>query len=140
MFKNKTATYLRRAGYTYMKNGWTLGKTLASLSTFRLGFCFGWQMLLNLVVILGDVYGSTKLPLQQDKFLKYNFLVTSSQTQNTLLSHGLMLPTCAHHELGPPPSIISSVAGNNCIPTCRVTAHSQTQRAFLSDSSNTCTN
>ena len=40
---NKVNTYLRKAGYTQMKNCWTLNKPMASLSTCHLGYCLGWQ-------------------------------------------------------------------------------------------------
>ena len=43
MFKNKVDTYLRRAGYKYIIHCWTLDKPMASLSTFHLGLCLGWQ-------------------------------------------------------------------------------------------------
>ena len=39
VFKNKVDKYLRRAGYTYIKNVWTLDKPMASLSTCHLGLC-----------------------------------------------------------------------------------------------------
>ena len=43
IFKSKVDKYLRTAGYTYMKNGWTIDKPMASLSTCLLGLCLGWQ-------------------------------------------------------------------------------------------------
>ena len=42
MIKNKVDKYLRRAGYTSMKNGWTLDKRMASLST-----CHIWAFALH---------------------------------------------------------------------------------------------
>ena len=36
MFKNRINRYLIRAGYTYMRNCWTLDKPMASLSTCHL--------------------------------------------------------------------------------------------------------
>ena len=41
MFKNKVDPYLRRAGYTLVKNYWTLDKLMASLSTCHVGLCLG---------------------------------------------------------------------------------------------------
>ena len=40
---NKVDTYLRRAGYTQLKNVWTLDKPMASVSTCHLGLWLGWQ-------------------------------------------------------------------------------------------------
>ena len=39
MFKNKVDPYLRGAGYTQMKNCWTLDKPMASLSTCHMDLC-----------------------------------------------------------------------------------------------------
>ena len=52
MFKNKIDKYLRRTGYTEMKDSWTLDKSMASLSTCHFSFLPWMAVLLKILLNL----------------------------------------------------------------------------------------